>query len=70
MPGALSALPGDPVPRADHPALAGVPEWRIPAGRLVLRADNPYGGDSRTLGWVELRTVVGIVLGRLPRGSR
>ncbi|MDI1461427.1 S26 family signal peptidase [Catellatospora sp. KI3] len=65
-----AALPGDPVPRAEYPALAGVAEQRIPARRIVLRADNPHGGDSRTLGWVDSATVVGIVMGRLPRGGR
>ena len=62
-----AALPGDPVPRAQVPALAGVPEDRVPAGALVVLGDNAaLSDDSRRLGYLPADRLVGVVVRRLP----
>jgi signal peptidase I len=64
-----AGLPGDPVPPGEYPAVnaeGGV----VPAGRLLLRADNHGGGDSRTLGYVNIDTLIGIVVRRLGAANR
>jgi len=41
--------------------------WHIPPGHLFVRGDNPVGGnDSLTWGPIPFRSVVGVVLMRLP----
>ena len=52
------ALSGDPVP-ADVAALTGA--GTVPRGRLVVRSDAPEGLDSRHLGFIDSRDVVGAV---------
>ena len=43
---------------------------REPDGRWWLSADNPAGTDSRQFGAVPAGSVIGVVLGRLPRRRR
>jgi signal peptidase I len=54
------AVGGDPVP-ADLLARAGVSV--VPPGRLLVRSDAPDGLDSRHLGLIDGRDVVGVVRG-------
>ncbi|WP_328853329.1 S26 family signal peptidase [Micromonospora globbae] len=63
----LRAVPGDPVPRGEVPALASVPEQTVPAGRLVALGDNPEGSDSRQLGYFHAANLLGVVTLRLAR---
>ncbi|GAA2317039.1 S26 family signal peptidase [Streptomyces violaceusniger] len=64
----VAAAPGDPVPRDRVPALAHVPEDRIPPGRLVLLGDNvDVSFDSRLVGYFPAERVLGTVLRPLPR---
>ena len=53
-----AALPGDPVP-PDVAARFG--PGTVPPGRLVVRSDAPDGLDSRQLGFIDSRDVVGAV---------
>ncbi|QIS07982.1 S26 family signal peptidase [Nocardia arthritidis] len=63
----VAAVPGDPVPRAQVPALAQVLEDRVPQGQLVLLGDNgQISFDSRRIGYVPVARVLGPVLCRLP----
>jgi signal peptidase I len=52
------ALSGDPVP-ADVAALTGA--GTVPRGRLVVRSDAAKGLDSRQLGFIDSRDVIGAV---------
>ncbi|MFD5143034.1 S26 family signal peptidase [Streptomyces sp. NPDC058401] len=64
----VAAVPGDPVPRAGIPALAGAVEERVPRGRLVLLGDNPrVSVDSRRVGYFPAGRILGTVLRTLPR---
>lgn len=66
-----AAVPGDPVPRAEVPALATRPEPVVPPGQLVVLGDNrPISLDSRRLGYVPARQLLGVVVGHLPRTPR
>ena len=56
------AVTGDPVP-ADLREQAGAEV--VPAGRLLVRSDAPDGLDSRHLGLIDDRDVLGVV--RYPR---
>ncbi|HEY3902519.1 MAG TPA: S26 family signal peptidase [Streptosporangiaceae bacterium] len=56
------AVAGDPVP-ADLSEQAAVAV--VPAGRLLVRSDAPDGLDSRQLGLIDDRDVLGVV--RYPR---
>jgi signal peptidase I len=58
------ALAGDPVPEAVQEAVGGV--TIVPAGALVVLADNPSGIDSRRFGFAVQRDVLGPVVARLP----
>ncbi|RJL22127.1 S26 family signal peptidase [Bailinhaonella thermotolerans] len=61
------AVPGDPVPRDRAPALAAVPEPRVPDDALVVLGDNPtLSWDSRDYGYVRPGQLVGVALRRLP----
>lgn len=62
----VAAVPGDPVPRVDVPALAGVPESAVPSGRFVVLGDNPDGTDSRELGYFYAEYLLGVVIRTLP----
>ncbi|GAA2230100.1 S26 family signal peptidase [Streptomyces amakusaensis] len=65
----VAAAPGDPVPRDRVPALAAVPEQRVPLGSLVLLGDNrEVSFDSRRVGYFPAERVLGTVLRRLPSG--
>ncbi|MEV0263673.1 S26 family signal peptidase [Streptomyces sp. NPDC050617] len=58
----VAAVPGDPVPRAEVPALAGVPEAEVPEGMLVLLGDNrDRSYDSRSVGYFPAARVLGTV---------
>ncbi|MGW0792787.1 S26 family signal peptidase [Streptomyces sp. NPDC002911] len=58
----VAAVAGDPVPRADVPALAEVPEHVVPEGMLVLLGDNRHDSyDSRSVGYFPLVRVLGTV---------
>ncbi|NUT53328.1 MAG: S26 family signal peptidase [Saccharothrix sp.] len=60
------AVPGDPVPRDVVPALADVPEDRVPVGRLVLLGDNRGASfDSAEVGYFPTDRVLGTVRRRL-----
>jgi signal peptidase I len=64
-----AALPGDPVPRAEFPALAGATETHVPPDRIVIRADNPAGADSRLWGYYDGHSLLGVAISRMSRGS-
>jgi signal peptidase I len=65
----LTALPGDPVPRADYPALRHVREDVVPDGCVVVTGDNPAGHDSRQSGYYYLDNLIGVMLRPL-QGSK
>jgi signal peptidase I len=57
------ALPGDPVPRADVPALRDAEGDRVPAGHLVVLGDNRRSSyDSRTAGYFPANALLGVVI--------
>ncbi|MEU9363640.1 S26 family signal peptidase [Streptomyces avermitilis] len=59
----VAAVPGDPVPRDQVPALAHVREDRVPLGKLVLLGDNlDVSHDSRRMGYFPMDSVLGTVL--------
>lgn len=61
------AVPGDPIPRDQIPALANVPEERVPAGKLILLGDNRTASfDSRQVGYFPADQVLGVVQRILP----
>ena len=64
----LAAMPGDRVPRQEVPALAEVPEWTVPPGKMVLLGDAPESADSRQLGYFDTERLVGRVVRRMSRG--
>ncbi|WP_369218397.1 S26 family signal peptidase, partial [Streptomyces flavofungini] len=58
----VAAVPGDPVPRAEVPALADVPGEHVPEGMLVLLGDNRGESyDSRFVGYFPAARVLGTV---------
>jgi len=60
------SVPGDPVPRAQIPALAGAAEPVVPAGFLVLLGDNQERSfDSKLVGYFPVERVQAIVIRRL-----
>lgn len=62
----VAAVPGDPVPRDRIPALAEVPENRVPPGKLILLGDNQLASfDSRRLGYFSSDKVLGVVVRQL-----
>ncbi|MEV8634543.1 S26 family signal peptidase [Streptosporangium sp. NPDC051023] len=65
------AVPGDPVPRDEIPALARTRDLVVPAGRLVVIGDNlPLSLDSRGFGYVHAQQLLGVVVRHLPRSPR
>ena len=59
----VTAVPGDPVPRGQVPALAHVPESHVPAGMAVLLGDNRgVSLDSQDLGYFPVDRLLGAVL--------
>ncbi len=65
-----AAVPGDPVPRDDFPILADVPESVVPEGRIVLRADNADGADSRDWGYYDATGLLGVAIRRMVATDR
>ncbi|MEU5780508.1 S26 family signal peptidase [Micromonospora lupini] len=65
----LVALPGDVVPEAVVPVV-GERTRRVPAGMAVLLGDHPDSIDSRRWGFVPLRDIEGVMVGRLRAGGR
>ncbi|MEV7006955.1 signal peptidase I [Streptosporangium sp. NPDC051022] len=62
------AVPGDPVPHDEIPALARTRDRLVPDGRLVVVGDNlPLSLDSRGFGYVHARQLLGVVVRHLPR---
>lgn len=58
----VAAVPGDPVPRAEVPALADAPGAHVPEGMLVLLGDNRSESyDSRSVGYFPAARVLGTV---------
>jgi signal peptidase I len=59
----LAALPGDPIPRDAVPALRDVPEHVVPPNRLVILGDNNTAShDSRTAGYFDATTLLGVAV--------
>jgi signal peptidase I len=56
----VAAMPRDRVPDSVRPAVGGAAV--VPAGMLVVLADNPRGTDSRRWGFVPLTDVLGSVI--------
>jgi signal peptidase I len=57
------AVPGDPVPRDEVPALRHVPERVVPDGCLVVLGDNAEDSrDSRHFGYLPFEKLVGVVV--------
>ncbi|MER6508659.1 S26 family signal peptidase [Nonomuraea sp. NPDC001636] len=62
----LAAVPGDPIPREQIPALRDAPGTQVPAGRLVVVGDNPAQSfDSRVSGYLRADRLLGVVLRKL-----
>jgi signal peptidase I len=62
------AVPGDPVPRENFPALADRPEAEVPADSLVLRGDNAEcSRDSAHLGYFSIHRIRAFVVHRIAR---
>ncbi|HEX7309301.1 S26 family signal peptidase [Lentzea sp.] len=57
----VAAVAGDPVPDWLAPAMPDV--THVPAGFVAVAGDNPRSQDSRQLGLVDCRDVVGVVRG-------
>jgi signal peptidase I len=65
------AVPGDPLPREQVPALRDAPESFVPPGKVVLLGDNAAASyDSREHGYFSAENLVGTVVRRLPAGTR
>ncbi|MGW4638168.1 S26 family signal peptidase [Sphaerisporangium sp. NPDC004334] len=65
------AVPGDPVPSDQAPALAHVPDTHVPPGKLVVVGDNREKSfDSRQIGYVPVERVLGVVLRPLSTSER
>jgi signal peptidase I len=65
----LAALPGDPVPRDAVPALRDVDEKVVPPNQLVVLGDNDRAShDSRTVGYFDATTLLGIAVRSLSSG--
>ncbi|OKA11529.1 signal peptidase I [Amycolatopsis regifaucium] len=65
------AAPGDRVPRAEVPVLWGYQEPLVPPGRFVVVGDNPEDSyDSRQFGYLKAESLLGVVVGSSPRGSK
>ena len=61
-----AAVPGDPIPRDQIPALRHVPEPMVPAGHLVVLGDNAAASlDSRQFGYVTRERLLGVAVRRL-----
>jgi signal peptidase I len=60
----VAALPGDPVPASVRPATGRA--LIVPAGMLVVLADNPIGIDSRDWGFVRIGGLLGAVIWKFP----
>ncbi|WP_329417335.1 S26 family signal peptidase [Streptomyces sp. NBC_01268] len=59
----VAAVPGEPVPRADFPALAHAEEDAVPPGKVVLVGDNRrLSLDSRRIGYFPAERVLGVVV--------
>lgn len=57
----VAAVAGDPVPDWLAPTLPDLPY--VPAGYVAVTGDNPRSQDSRQLGLVDCRDIVGAVSG-------
>ncbi|MFF3920226.1 S26 family signal peptidase [Streptomyces sp. NPDC001852] len=58
----VAALPGDPVPRDEFPALSGAVADRVPWGTLLVLGDNrEVSADSRVMGFLPVQRVLGVV---------
>lgn len=57
----VAVVAGDPVPDWLAPTLPGV--LHVPAGFVAVVGDNPRSQDSRQLGLVDCRDIVGAVRG-------
>ncbi|WP_329084557.1 MULTISPECIES: signal peptidase I [unclassified Streptosporangium] len=61
------AVPGDPVPHREVPALSATRDRVVPADRLVVVGDNlAISLDSRRFGYVHARQLLGVVVRHLP----
>jgi signal peptidase I len=59
----VTAVPGDPVPRSQVPALRNVTDAHVPPGQLVLLGDNsPHSYDSRRAGYFAADRLLGVVV--------
>jgi signal peptidase I len=66
----VAARPGDPVPRAQVPALRAVSETVVPPGRLVVLGDNSaISYDSREFGYVHADQIIGVLIRRMHAAS-
>lgn len=61
----VSAVPGDPVPRNQFPALREVADSIVPSGNLVVIGTSADSYDSRHFGYVSGDRVIGVVERRL-----
>ncbi|RSN11589.1 hypothetical protein DMB42_13490 [Nonomuraea sp. WAC 01424] len=62
----LAAVPGDPIPREDVPALRDAPGTLVPSGRIVVLGDNPTRShDSRRVGYLSADRLLGVVLRKM-----
>ncbi|GAB2847724.1 S26 family signal peptidase [Lentzea nigeriaca] len=57
----VAAVAGDAVPDWLAPTLPGTPH--VPAGFVAVEGDNPRSQDSRQLGLIDCRDIVGTVRG-------
>ncbi|MEV5557049.1 S26 family signal peptidase [Nonomuraea wenchangensis] len=65
------AVPGDPVPREECPALRSVTDPAVPPGHLVVLGDNPSRSyDSRQAGYITPGRLLGVVTRRFGAASQ
>jgi signal peptidase I len=58
----IAAVAGDPVPEWAREALGADAHTRVPAGKVVVSGDNTTRSqDSRQLGYIDARNIIGVV---------
>ena len=62
----VAAVAGDPVPEPVRPRVGVSP---VPTGSIIVLGDNGHSLDSRSLGYIDTRTLRGVVVRQLSRAA-